>query len=324
MKFGLLSYNSTPENLGDYIQSIAIRQFLPDNFIFIDREKVKEYDGAQIALVLNGWFMTHPENWPPSNKITPLITSFHINHTVRDKILTKEGIAYLKKHQPIGCRDYYTLAACESKGIKAYYSSCATLALDKKTYIDPKFASELLVAGVLDRILPVFIWNRKKIINSLFFNLISLLKLPYAIFRLVFSRIKLRKLLSKDFKKKVNYSNQVGKFSAYSEEERFKKAEEHLKKIANAKMVITSRIHTALPSLAFGVPVLFIEDGLEHINAYSRLVGIRDLFTSVKLIEVSSNFDMKKVKNPDAYKNYATALKNDIEEFVSIKSGKSI
>ena len=45
-------------------------------------------------------------------------------------------------------------------------------------------------------------------------------------------------------------------------------------------MVITSRIHT-IPAVAFGTPVLFISDGLEHINQKSRLQGM-ELFSKFK------------------------------------------
>ena len=44
----------------------------------------------------------------------------------------------------------------------------------------------------------------------------------------------------------VNYSKEKVEF-----------AEQHLKYIANAKLVITSRIHSALPAVAFGTPVYF-------------------------------------------------------------------
>jgi hypothetical protein len=43
-------------------------------------------------------------------------------------------------------------------------------------------------------------------------------------------------------------------------------------------MVITSRIHSALPAVAFGTPVLFLSDGLEHPNQKSRLEGLESFF----------------------------------------------
>ena len=58
----------------------------------------------------------------------------------------------------------------------------------------------------------------------------------------------------------------------------FEAASEQLKKIASAELVITSRIHTALPAVALGTPVVFLADGLQHPNQMSRLEGLTDLF----------------------------------------------
>ncbi|HIP92257.1 MAG TPA: hypothetical protein EYH25_02210 [Thermotoga sp.] len=39
-------------------------------------------------------------------------------------------------------------------------------------------------------------------------------------------------------------------------------AEEQLKRLANAQVVITSRLHAALPAIAFGTPVIFVHRNL--------------------------------------------------------------
>ena len=45
-------------------------------------------------------------------------------------MLTEKGIAYLKKHAPIGCRDKFTVQILNEKGIDAYFTGCLTLTLD--------------------------------------------------------------------------------------------------------------------------------------------------------------------------------------------------
>ena len=69
-------------NLGDFIQSLAAKQVLKKSKILeIDRDELHDYKGQKAALVMNGWFMKKPENWPPSNQIEPLFVSFHLNPT---------------------------------------------------------------------------------------------------------------------------------------------------------------------------------------------------------------------------------------------------
>ena len=103
----IISYPNS-NNLGDYIQKIAAKQFLKEKRIEIDRDNLKNYFGEKIKLIVNGWFMEKPYNWPPSNKIIPFFISFHINPIIEKYILNKNGVEYLKKHEPIGCRDLYT------------------------------------------------------------------------------------------------------------------------------------------------------------------------------------------------------------------------
>lgn len=85
MKEALLKYDFTDHglNIGDYIQSLAAKQFLNNQDpILISREALNEYDGEQVKLIMNGWFLMNGENFPPSEKITPLLVSHHINTSV--------------------------------------------------------------------------------------------------------------------------------------------------------------------------------------------------------------------------------------------------
>ena len=116
-------------NIGDYIQALAAAQFLPAKDGFIQREKLKDYDGTRCRMIMNGWYMHHPEQWPPSEKIDPLFVAFHINVSAKDAMLSEESISYLKKHEPIGCRDFYTRDMLREKGVDAYFSACLTLTL---------------------------------------------------------------------------------------------------------------------------------------------------------------------------------------------------
>jgi hypothetical protein len=74
----------------------------------------------------------------------------------------------------------------------------------------------------------------------------------------------------------------------HTEKERKDAALVQLKGIAKAKLVVTSRIHSALPAVAFGTPVLFLSDGLEHPNQKSRLQGMESFFMSLTSRELEN------------------------------------
>ncbi|MGL5826044.1 MAG: glycosyltransferase family 8 protein, partial [Nocardioides sp.] len=55
--------------------------------------------------------------------LNPLFVSFHVN---RVNILTTEAIDYLRKHGPVGCRDWTTVYLLLSAGVDAFFTGCLT------------------------------------------------------------------------------------------------------------------------------------------------------------------------------------------------------
>lgn len=132
-KYGLLTYQASPEyNLGDYIQSLAAEQYLPHIDKYVNREALSAYKDEHIKLIMNGWFMHKPENWPPSGKIHPLIISFHLNSQAKNQMLKEPGRNWFRDHAPVGCRDIYTLNAMREAGLDAHLSGCLTTTLKNK------------------------------------------------------------------------------------------------------------------------------------------------------------------------------------------------
>jgi hypothetical protein len=70
--------------------------------------------------------------------------------------------------------------------------------------------------------------------------------------------------------------------SGLNEEQKFEIAESYLRDYAQAKLVITSRIHCALPCLAMGVPVIFI-NGFDDPVDSCRFGGILELLNHVDI-----------------------------------------
>lgn len=62
MKFNIFTYEGFKDtNIGDYIQSLAARQFLDkENIAYIHRDKLNDVNYESKA-IMNGWFSHYPE-----------------------------------------------------------------------------------------------------------------------------------------------------------------------------------------------------------------------------------------------------------------------
>ena len=307
MNKNLLGYLSYPKsnNLGDYIQSIATKELVGKKIIAVDREKLNVYNGPFLNLIMNGWFMENPKNWPPSKKIRPLFVSFHLNPIAEKRMLSDSGIKYFKNHEPIGCRDTYTQKILSDKGIKTYFSGCLTLTLKNKNKKHKR--DGILVLSALDRMIP------KININNF---LIQFFKFPKKYWEYKKSKNKLNAFISNQKYLKVITKSQIIDINEYSEKERILLAEKQLDLISKSKLVITSRIHTALPAISLGVKVIFLTDGLDHINQKSRLEGLSDYFYCCKTSDLR-NLNLKVIFPKKEHREISNDLIEKINQFIS-------
>ena len=93
MKYGLISYDYTT-NLGNEIQSIAARRFLPQIDYYIEHEKLDQFTGDNVKMIMNGWFVDCPTAWPPSDSINPLLVSMHFTTTTKNKKRVRRTLFY--------------------------------------------------------------------------------------------------------------------------------------------------------------------------------------------------------------------------------------
>ena len=309
--FAVLSYPNS-NNLGDFIQSEAVKQYLKNLVVQkLDRDQLHIYNGPNVFMFMNGWFMEKPNNWPPSNKINPIFLSFHLNPTAKKKMLSETGIKYLKKYQPIGCRDIYTQKILSNSGIDTYFSACLTLTLKRENFVSKKTKRHgILVISPMERLI-------SKNFAASSFSLELVLK-KIKTFKKKRQYLKAMKrlnfFLSKQ-KEPAYFKSQLLDSKKFSQKERSKEAIKQLRDIAKAKLVITSRIHSALPAVAFGTPVLFISDGLEHINQKSRLQGMDSFFPILN----SKHLNKWIFKWPNPAKShviFAKKLEKEITHFI--------
>ncbi|MDR2795886.1 MAG: polysaccharide pyruvyl transferase family protein [Spirochaetaceae bacterium] len=300
-KFGVMTYRKDFDgeiNVGDYIQSIAASTFLEKVDYYLEREGLDNYNMPEpIRIILNGWFMHSPDNWPPSDVLMPLFISFHITRYeyAALRMLSPAGIKYLKNHEPIGCRDYGTAKLLGKYGINAYFSGCLTLTLGRKYGTNVKTGNiyfvDVPVIGCREekikyllKCIPKIAKHFSSVLRIYRKNKKSRRNIIYSFARACLFYCLYSGIFEKDVLIKAEYiKHSIDRETLESDRECFEYAESLLKKYASAKLVVTSRLHCALPCLGMGTPVIFINsEGLSG----GRFDGLLEL---LRVFELSSN-----------------------------------
>jgi hypothetical protein len=244
MKYATLSFSQSG-NVGDHVQSIAIERLLPRLDTHLDRSFLATSSTKDpTLLVLNCWFSNCTTTFPPAQGIKPIFYGFHIHEEIKGEFLTPTSIDYLKKHQPIGCRDHGTAKMLKEAGIETFYSRCLTLTLPRRAF--PPKAGKIIAVDAYDIPMP--------------------------------SSIK---------KSAIHISHIVP--VVLSEESKRSIASELLKYYSdNASLIITTKLHCALPCAAMGIPVVFFGD----VNDY-RLEVLKDIGITVNPYKLPKNKILK-------------------------------
>lgn len=209
---------------------------------FVDRDGLSGFRNEfKCKFIANGWYYLFDGCHQWSDCLEPLLTSVHINNTDNanefHNVLDKLKAASQKS--PIGCRDFATQRFLQSNGIACFFSSCLTTTLQRKDYSDGRDRSGVIFSDCSNdfysKIFPIdrFI-NKNRAIN----RINALLRNYYA-------------------QEAISYVTHECQLSV-PHRERFELAKALLQRHANAKLVITSRIHAALPCLGLGTPVILV------------------------------------------------------------------
>ena len=288
--YGLMIYNYNFDkglsygNIGDYIQSLAALQYLPKNCkpYLINRDEVGYYHGEKVKLIFNSWNNFYRGNKNISDKINPIYISYHIR---KNYALPSVYINNLKKYAPIGCRDKATRDNFIKYGINAYFSSCLTTTLDIDYAVKDKERTNEII-----------------FVDYKFGDYHAADKFLYSLKAYNLNKTNIT-YISHDFKLNLSHI------------ERFKLAKLLLNKYARAKLVISTRIHGALPCLAFKTPVILINKDFD----YDRFLGLYELLNTVginskKKFEIRVNIDENGIIfNSKKYLEYANKLKNQLK-----------
>jgi hypothetical protein len=276
--FALIGYRGTG-NIGDEIQSLASRQFLPRVDFVVDREFLNLFEipeGGRAKMILHGWFSHQPENWPPSESLIPLITSLHLSPGKPSEVILREpAVKYLKGLGPIGARDFGTLEALQKAGVESFFSSCMTLTHNRRSV---ERDGDLLVAN----------------------------EIPDDVFDVI----------QKKTKKKIQWTSHTG-YDDENQTKRFEIAEDLLKTYSRASVVVTTRLHCALPCVAMGTPVLLLDTAKDQW----RFGGLNDFFhhcSPTEFLKDNNIYDVDAPpSNPDRHLPYRDVLIRRAKEFVA-------
>lgn len=296
MKYGLICYNYL-ENVGNEIQSIAARRFLPKVDYYVDFNTLSEFRADdEFKLIMNAWYLHDKKSWPPIDEnINPLLIAMHLNTNNKntpEAFLSDESREFLSKYGPVGARDPLTQEFLKSNGIDSYFSGCLTLTLKGDENVEKE--DYIVLVDVSDEVLEFVKSKTDKQIYVVSQGLptdLNKRKLPEIYFYLE-DRI-------------------------YNSREKFFYGECLLNLYQRASCVITKRLHVALPCLALETPVLLINDDI--INGEIRFSGFKDWFEFLTLDQYKSNYDVFDVNNPPEnrkdYLKYRKNLISTVKEF---------
>jgi len=282
MKYGIIEFNRGGIiNIGDYIQlkineniysemGIDLNQVVKISFYELSR-----YSGDDVILPITFPLFGYNDN----SDITCYSKNIHpvfLCVSLLDTNLSEREIEYLKKNEPIGCRDDHTATNLKKQGIKAYLNGCTTLTLPKRPH--NLHCTKVYCVDVFD-----------EVFNSM----------PHSI--------------------KSNCEIRTHIFKSMSHENAMKCAENLLNEYReNASLIVTSRMHCAVPCAAMGIPVIFINQTYSY--RFSWLEGIVDVYTPDRYDSINwspKEIDcerLKRIMKRIALKRLKNPFNNDAED----------
>ena len=252
-------------NIGDCIQNLAVENLYrelgisDETLLKINRDEIPFYNGDKCILPMQAWFGNYAGTFPLpwSSQIEPVFIGFHLNKgwQTRERFLREKIQERMEPFQPIGCRDRNTRDFLISLGLDAYFSGCMTLTFPKRES-NPE-NGKIFVVDITDttkNILPEHIKQQAdySITHFYYYNQYPVTEEGALLFE-----NQARKILAR-------YKNE-------------------------AKLVITSKIHCAMPCIAMGIPVIFIHEENNVNERFDVLKGIVPLYSPYEPYEIDWN-----------------------------------
>lgn len=240
-------------NIGDSFQWLAIQNIYQlmgideREILQIPKDELGTYSGEAVICPINflhANYINKDRMFPFSAQITPVFLGLSLG----DVYLHDDEIAYLKKYEPIGCRDEDTCKRLQEWDIDAYINGCLTTTFSERI---SKSGDKIYFVDV-----PANVWS-------------------YVPEEIRVDCVKRSALIENDSIDDIShYVSEL--YKEYREE---------------AKLVVTSRLHVAVPCWAAGIPVIMIAE--EFSYTYSWIEKIIPFYLCSEIDEI----DWGKVKN---------------------------
>lgn len=121
-------------NIGDDLQLIAIENLYKEmgvdynEVIRIGLSQLSSYDGEYVILPISFPLYGYREELYIT-MFSPKIIPVFLGLSIMSGNISEEEVIYLRRFEPIGCRDYYTVELLRGKNICAYLNGCMTATL---------------------------------------------------------------------------------------------------------------------------------------------------------------------------------------------------
>ena len=261
MKFGVVSYEkkylnldgADKQNLGDWIQMLAMeylfREWGIQEYLRVPRNTAANYAGETVIVPWNGvlFDMNCNRQWhetfPFSDKIIPIFFSMYYHGVY----MRESTMNHFNKFAPIGCRDEVTMELMKKNGIPAYISGCVTALFPRRDQREVMQNKVLLVdapKGIED-------YMPEELRTDILYGT---------------NLYPVKRLEGEHY------------MTAEESEAAYNCAKENLRFwCENAKLIVTSRLHVAIPCMAMGIPVVLAKKQFDKRNTIKDRDNQRDI-----------------------------------------------
>ena len=320
MKYGLI-VNLRTQNIGDDIQCYAMQQFLPHLDYIIDREHLDSFyttTGEKVAAFLGGWYLHKPLNWPPSPFLKLLPISFHMTTVGAKKYLAlmDYGAKWLRKFpEGIGCRDRGTMRELKDLKIKSYLSGCFTMTIQPLPDVEPH--GKVVLTDLSDELVR-FVKRRttKETVIVSHDNKVPMMPKEAVEFAAQYRRA--RRTPTSHYPRILDRAYHASCYPG-SWAYRYALVEGLLRFYQGASLVVTGRLHSALPCLALGTPVLLVKDEVDLNNyRFSTFTPYLNYTTPEDLLSRTYSYDFDNpIPNPEGFKEkFADKIRSLCTKFI--------
>lgn len=238
---------SSAVNIGDDLQLVAVENLYTEmgvnyaDVVRIGLSQLSSYDGEYVILPVSFPLYGYRDGLNIT-MFSPKIIPVFLGLSVMGGNISEEEIVYLRRFEPIGCRDYYTVKWLRGKNICAYLNGCLTATLPK------------LYSG--------------KGTN------VYLVDVPQKYCSYIPNNLKDGAMIRSQVLHDCDDPEHMIKLYL----------QEYAEK---ARLVITTRLHCALPCIAMGVPVILMKD--KYSFRFSTLARYIPIYTEDKFESIDWN-----------------------------------